>query len=157
MKSKELFDPGNSGRWQTATNHWKSCLSPIEEAEGHCEQVTNSSSDAEDCWHTTELATESPTTSYFCKDFTYLGTSWKQNCRQVKELNEDNLSSGTSPSGSEKSSEIGVEEEYDCPEFDGCDLTKEADNQESSSTSTEDLAAFVVEDSQETSSLHNDG
>ncbi|KAG8650413.1 hypothetical protein MANES_07G038300v8 [Manihot esculenta] len=73
--------------------------------------------------------------------------SWKQNYMQVEELYDVNSSSITSVSESQKSSEIGLDD-HDSGNI------RETAGQESSSTSTENLSAYIVEDSQEAKGLH---
>lgn len=66
---------------------------------------------------------------------------------QVEELYDVNSSSITSVSESQKSSEIGLDD-HDSGNI------RETAGQESSSTSTEDLSAYIIEDSQEAKGLH---
>ncbi|XP_021625723.1 probable ubiquitin-like-specific protease 2B isoform X3 [Manihot esculenta] len=115
MNSWEMFEPETSARLSCGRNYsWmESCyvnsMSPIEEAEENGEQIPDSSSDKED----------------YCK----------QNCVQAGEPTVDDSSPERYISGSQKSSEIGL------------------DDQATSPTSSEDLTTYIVEDSQGTSSM----
>ncbi|KAJ9159196.1 hypothetical protein P3X46_024718 [Hevea brasiliensis] len=117
LDSGELFEPETSARLFYSRNYSQmgashlSFMSPIKEAEENGEQISDSSSDTDD--------------------------PCKQNYVQAEEPSVDDSSSGTSISGSQKSSEIGL------------------DDQVFSATSSADLATYVVEDSQEAKSMNN--
>ncbi|XP_002522657.2 probable ubiquitin-like-specific protease 2A isoform X3 [Ricinus communis] len=139
LHTRELFEPGTSVR-ASGDNYleMEACrpgyMSPIQEVEESVERISDSSSDPEyHCQYDT---------SYFRKDFKSFETSWEHN-GSLMELydadTDDDWSSGISSSDSQKSSEIGVDENH---------LHQE------SSTPFEDLETCVVEDSEEADWTH---
>ncbi|XP_020537888.1 probable ubiquitin-like-specific protease 2A isoform X2 [Jatropha curcas] len=155
LDSRKSFEPETSTRKFSRGNYSQmrasrlNFMSPIKEAEEVCEQISDSSSDTEDCCHIVESATEPPT-SYIGEDLRSLRTSWTQSyLQQAEELFDDASSSEISTSGSRKSWEIGVDEDPSHPEFEGFGHPTETERQESSSTATGDLATYIVDDSQE--------
>ncbi|KAJ8769035.1 hypothetical protein K2173_024031 [Erythroxylum novogranatense] len=135
-------------QWQTGvTSHWRSLSSSIEEAEGNSQQVTNLSPDREDNWQIPRLSTECSTTLQLDSGFNHLKTSQNQISTRIEEKLNENLSCETCTVESQKSSEIGVEEDYMFVECERLHNPIQTDRQECSSKV---LATCVVADSQET-------
>ncbi|XP_061946995.1 probable ubiquitin-like-specific protease 2B isoform X2 [Populus nigra] len=163
LNSRDLLKPGTSARffsngncWQTGTLHWRTCMSPVEEAEETGERICDSLSDTEDDQLPAGLAMEFPSTSLSLKDHRSLGSSRNKKYMQLEEPYDDS-SSEASTSRSPKSSEIGVvgvDEDRLHSQFEGLDHKKHTDCYELSSKSTE--PEEFVEHSQEGNCMHND-
>ncbi|KAJ6860177.1 ubiquitin-like-specific protease 2B isoform X2 [Populus alba x Populus x berolinensis] len=163
LNSRDLLKPGTSARffsngncWQTGTLHWRTCMSPVEEAEETSERISDSSPDTEDDQLPAGMAMEFPSTSLSLKDLRSLGSSRNKKYMQLEEPSDDS-SSEASTSRSPKSSEIGVvgiDEDRLHSQFEGLDHQKHTDCHELSSKSTE--PEEFVEDSPEGTCMHND-
>ncbi|KAL4614937.1 hypothetical protein ACB092_07G089000 [Castanea dentata] len=152
--SREVFEPGTTSRSfsdgnykKTADHHGRSIMSPIEqEGEEICEQIAESLLDAEDCQRPAVFASELPSTSCFGKDFKKLGPSWKQGfSKHLGKPDEGNSFSGMLIGGSQ----------YLLPETEGVNHLEKTDKPQSSSTSSEELMACVVEDSLEANDMYD--
>ncbi|KAM3742484.1 hypothetical protein ACB098_07G071500 [Castanea mollissima] len=151
--SREVFEPGTTGRSfsdgnykKTADHHGRSIMSPIEEGEEICEQIAESLLDVEDCQRQAVFASELPSTSCFGKDFKKLGPSWKQGfSKHLGKPDEGNSFSGMLIGGSQ----------YLLPETEGVNHLEKTDKPQSSSTSSEELMACVVEDSLEANDTYD--
>ncbi|KAJ7968305.1 putative Sentrin/sumo-specific protease [Quillaja saponaria] len=106
-------------------------MSPIKEIEEINDQTASLPLDVEAAHQVSVLASEFPSTSYFEE--------------QVKQ----NSFSGTSITESLNSLEVGAHGDHPLVEFEGSKLPDKEVKHESSSTSSEELAGCVVEDSQE--------
>ncbi|KAJ6734385.1 UBIQUITIN-LIKE-SPECIFIC PROTEASE 2A-RELATED [Salix purpurea] len=166
LNSRDLPEPGPSARffsngncWQTGALHWRTCMSPVEEAEETGERISDSSSDTEDDQLPAGLAMEFPSTSFSHKDLRSLGSSRNKKYMQLVEPYDDS-SSEASTSRSLESSEIGagVDEDHLHSQSEGLDREKNTDCDELSSKSTEyeEFADCFVEDSQEGNCMHID-
>ncbi|KAJ6420716.1 hypothetical protein OIU84_028136 [Salix udensis] len=166
LNSRDLPEPGPSARffsngncWQTGALHWRTCMSPVEEAEETGERISDSSSDTEDDQLPAGLAMEFPSTSFSHKDLRSLGSSRNKKYMQLVEPYDDS-SSEASTSRSLESSEIGagVDEDHLHSQSEGLDREKNTDCDELSSKSTEyeESADCFVEDSQEKNCMHID-
>ncbi|XP_050260701.1 probable ubiquitin-like-specific protease 2A isoform X3 [Quercus robur] len=150
---REVFEPGTTGRsfsdgnyQKTADHHGRSIMSPIEEGEEICEQIAESLLDVEDCQRQAVFASELPSTSCFGKDFKELETSWKQGfSKHLGKPDEGNSLSGMLIGGSQ----------YLLPETEGVNHLEKTDKPQSSSTSSEELMACVVEDSLEANDMYD--
>ncbi|KAJ4716792.1 Ubiquitin-like-specific protease 2B [Melia azedarach] len=132
-------------RYQQVTAcYQKGILSPIEEAEENYEQMDNSPYDAEHLQQATALATETPTTSYVCGD---CRVRQKTNCDQRFSQHFELLDE--SMKECQSSSEVELDADQPLAEHEGSNYLETADKPETSSTSSDDIAVFVVEDSQE--------
>lgn len=98
----------------------------------------------EDCQQLAEFASEVPSTSCFSKDFKALKTSWKQGFS--KHLKESELSQYLS---------VEAYEDELLPETEGVNHLEKIDKPQSSSTSSEELMACVVEDSLEANGMYD--
>ncbi|XP_050260702.1 probable ubiquitin-like-specific protease 2A isoform X4 [Quercus robur] len=138
------FSDGNYQK--TADHHGRSIMSPIEEGEEICEQIAESLLDVEDCQRQAVFASELPSTSCFGKDFKELETSWKQGfSKHLGKPDEGNSLSGMLIGGSQ----------YLLPETEGVNHLEKTDKPQSSSTSSEELMACVVEDSLEANDMYD--
>ncbi|XP_052304282.1 uncharacterized protein LOC18107031 isoform X3 [Populus trichocarpa] len=163
LNSTDLLKPGTSARffsngncWQTGTLHWRTCMSPVEEAEETGERISDSLSYTEDDQLPAGLAVEFPSTSLSLKDLRSLGSSRNKKYMQLEEPYDDS-SPEASISRSPKSSEIGVvgvDEDRLHSQFEGLDHQKHTDCHELSSKSTE--PEEFVEGSREGNCMHND-
>ncbi|KAJ6370339.1 hypothetical protein OIU76_028585 [Salix suchowensis] len=135
LNSRDLPEPGPNARffsngncWQTGALHWRTCMSPVEEAEETGEQISDSSSDTEDDQLPAGLAMEFPSTSFSHKDLRSLEIG------------------------------AGVDEDHLHSQSEGLDREKNTDCDELSSKSTEyeEFADCFVEDSQERNCMHID-
>ncbi|KAJ6371957.1 hypothetical protein OIU77_002302 [Salix suchowensis] len=166
LNSRDLPEPGPNARffsngncWQTGALHWRTCMSPVEEAEETGERISDSSSDTEDDQLPAGLAMEFPSTSFSHKDLRSLGSSRNKKYMQLVEPYDDSISEA-STSRSLESSEIGagVDEDHLHSQSEGLDREKNTDCDELSSKSTEyeEFADCFVEDSQERNCMHID-
>ncbi|XP_030943367.1 probable ubiquitin-like-specific protease 2A isoform X3 [Quercus lobata] len=138
------FSDGNYQK--TADHHGRSIMSPIEEGEEICEQIAESLLDVEDCQRQAVFASELPSTSCFGKDFKELETSWKQGfSKHLGKPDEGNSLSGMLIGGSQ----------YLLPETEGVNHLEKTDKPQSSSISSEELMACVVEDSLEANDMYD--
>lgn len=100
----------------------------------------------EDCQRQAVFASELPSTSCFGKDFKELETSWKQGfSKHLGKPDEGNSLSGMLIGGSQ----------YLLPETEGVNHLEKTDKPQSSSTSSEELMACVVEDSLEANDMYD--
>uniref|UniRef100_A0A6N2MI07 Ubiquitin-like protease family profile domain-containing protein n=1 Tax=Salix viminalis TaxID=40686 RepID=A0A6N2MI07_SALVM len=166
LNSRDMPEPGPSARffsngncWQTGALHWRTCMSPVEEAKETGERISDSSSDTEDDQLPAGLAMEFPSTSFSHKDLRSLGSSRNKKYMQLVEPYDDS-SSEASTSRSLESLEIGagVDEDHLHSQSEGLDGEKKTDCDELSSKSTEyeEFADCFVEDSQERNCMHID-
>ncbi|KAJ9174962.1 hypothetical protein P3X46_013554 [Hevea brasiliensis] len=126
LDSRELFEPETSARLFYSRNYSRACRLSFMSPVEEAEEIGEQFSDS----------------SSDTED------SWKQNYMQIEEPYDDDSSSGTYRNESQKSSEIGLD---DHPQ--GYGNARKTEGQESS-TSTEDILTYIVEDSQEAKGMH---
>ncbi|KAI4296439.1 hypothetical protein L6164_036396 [Bauhinia variegata] len=136
---------------QMSTCHQSGYLSPIEEVEEAVEETGVSELAMENSDRIAVLASDCPSLSYFSKDFEASETS-----QQGFTMNVWEHSSFSKPSTSASWNALETTtEDLPLEGIEGSDLPDKTDKLECSSTAFEELAGFVVEDSQEENERHD--